>query len=111
MIKTLISMGQLKRKGKWDLNSEFYKEKNDPKKKSSNAISAPSSQADPSFLLRKKPNKPLQDINENSGCGVGTYQVPTEFPLEAKMLTPSYALEPASPSSEIDSASAASQAS
>lgn len=50
-------MGQLKRKGKWDLNSEFYKEKNTPQKKFSKAISGSGSSADPSFLLGKKPNK------------------------------------------------------
>lgn len=57
------------------------------------------------FLGAKKGTGQLQDINSNSGCGVGAYKVPSEFSLEAKILTPSYALEPASPSSDIDPSS------
>ena len=56
-----------------------------------------------SKLLASK--TPLSDINGNdmlASSDVGSY-TPTEFPLEAKMMQPSYALEPASPSSEIES--------
>jgi hypothetical protein len=77
-------MGQLKRKGKWDVNGEFYKNKNKPQKASSNAISNPHGKADPTSLLAK--GGPLTDINSNlSTSGPGRY-IPTEFPLEAKMM-------------------------
>ena len=77
-------MGQLKRKGKWDVNGEFFKNKNKPQKASGDAISNPHSMADSTMLLGKA--GPLTDINSNlSTSGPGRY-IPTEFPLEAKMM-------------------------
>lgn len=58
-----------------------------------------------SLLGKSEAKSVLDDINgnaESATSNVGSY-TPTEFPLEAKLMSPSYALEPASPSSEIES--------
>ena len=97
MIKGLKSIGQLKRKGKFDLNSEFMKKK--PSKAVDNAISDPIGRPDANSLLGNPNSKSiLDDLGVGSTGNVGSY-VPTEFPLEAKLVQPAYTLEPASPSS------------
>ena len=70
-------------------------------KAASDSIGLPSSD---SLLGKSEAKSVLDDINgntESATSNVGSY-TPTEFPLEAKLMTPSYALEPASPSSEIE---------
>lgn len=118
MIKMLTMIGQLKRKGKFDMNSEFMtsrrrSSKAKPANLAQNAISDPN-EVDPNMLMfgnldGKPKGSILDDINGNQESltsNVGGY-TPTEFPLEAKLLQPSYALEPASPSSDFDSGAAA----
>ena len=93
-------MGQLKRKGKFDLKSPFMKKSK--KKGDNDAISQPGGQVDPSHLLMGDPNANGSiDSDENK---VGEY-VPTEFPLEAKLNEPKYNLDSASPSSDLQAVS------
>ena len=107
--------GQLKRKGKFDPQKKFMKTQGNEKKKATqNAISEPNGAGslDQNLLLygdfdKSKGASILDDINgnqESSTSNVGGY-TPTEFPLEAKLMQPSYALEQASsPSSDFSSA-------
>lgn len=112
MIWVIKVVGQLKRKGKFDTQSEYMKSQlfsgyraSNPQGK--NAIGSPNAGVpDANLSLLGNPNSKniLDDINGNmempAGGNVGTYK-PTEFPLESKLLMPSYALEPASPSSDL----------
>lgn len=103
MLKVL---GQLKRKGKFDLNSEFMKPTT--KRGQGNPISnlaASLPAAKTSLLGNPNSRNILDDINSGvmGTNDVGGY-TPSEmlFPLEAKLVEPKYALEPASPSSDIE---------
>ena len=137
MIKMLTIVGQLKRKGKFDMQSEYMRPSSRRSQagkptattsSATNALSEPNGAVDPNLLLfggfSSNGNKSaatsttksgssssiLDDINGNyqeSASSnlkekVGTYNTPSMFPLEAKLMQPSYALEPASPSSEIE---------
>ena len=102
-------MGQLKRKGKFDLKSPFMKKSK--KKGDNDAISQPAGQPDPSKLLMGSLNTNgsiIEDINGNYQDSdenkVGEY-VPTEFPIEAKLNEPKYSLDSASPSSDLQAVS------
>ena len=98
MISMLKALGQLKRKGKFDEQSEFMKPNHTSSKKKSDAAS------NNMQFENSSSRNILDDINGGvSGTSdVGGY-TPTEiFPLEAKMIEPKYALEPASPSSDIE---------
>ena len=106
MVKMLTMIGQLKRKGKFDLKSEFMKPPRSTTRAAENAISEPNGAGsiDPNLLLYGNLDNSksiLDDVNgnqESMTSNVGDY-TPTEFPLEAKLMQPSYALDSASPSS------------
>jgi len=115
MIRMLTIVGQLKRKGKFDMNSDYMNRRRSkgnkakPADLAKSAISDPN-EVDPNLLMfanldskqKASSSGTLDDINGNQeSSNVGSY-TPTEFPLEAKLMQPSYALEPASPSSEIE---------
>lgn len=112
MIWVIKVVGQLKRKGKFDMQSEYMKSQSfsgyragNPKSKSANGSSNLGG-PDAKLSLLGNPNSKniLDDINGNmempTGGNVGTYK-PTEFPLESKLLVPQYALDSASPSSDL----------
>ena len=86
IVSSLTAMGQLKRKGKFDLKNPFMKKSK--KKGDNDAISQPGGQPDPNSLLMGSLNtngSALEDINGNCDENkVGEY-TPTEFPLEAKL--------------------------
>ena len=120
IINALKAIGQLKRKGKFDTGSEFmnkntqnvYKKLDKEPKKVQPGQDLTNFMADPDNLLgdtnikaskktkKSKKNKKItvDEINaaiESNSNNAGTYSIPTEFPLEAKLA------QPASPSSDL----------
>eukprot|EP00354_Favella_ehrenbergii_P003361 CAMPEP_0170465204 /NCGR_PEP_ID=MMETSP0123-20130129/9632_1 /TAXON_ID=182087 /ORGANISM="Favella ehrenbergii, Strain Fehren 1" /LENGTH=106 /DNA_ID=CAMNT_0010731035 /DNA_START=839 /DNA_END=1157 /DNA_ORIENTATION=+ len=68
--------------------------------KDGDALSHPGSRPDANALLGNPTRSAIDDLGFNgmSSGNVGSY-VPTEFPLEAKLVQPAYQMESASPSS------------
>jgi len=94
MISMLKSVGQLKRKGKFDPRSEFMKAKHH------DAISGPKIPDSSSLLGNPASRSGLDDINNGLLASNAGGYTPTEFPLEAKFVPPRYELDSASPSSK-----------